>query len=148
MAAGVRRGGNSDHRPVIIADAHPDGDAKNVEKEPGRRRGQCRPEGIEVSHGASVAEEQVRNKPKKVMREYIAHWENELDANGKPWTWRDVSRVIGFQRYKSMLRVFIMMGEVERYLRAGEADKAHAQVIQSMECVSSMPTDRGRLPGL
>ena len=85
--------------------------------------------------------ERMQKHPRKLVKEYVEHWENELGAEGRPWSWRDVSRTIGFHKFKSMLRMFVLLGEIERLLPAGEVDRAHAQTVQGLKAVHQFNSD-------
>jgi len=83
----------------------------------------------------------IRRQPKANVSRYRQEWEDELDAAGKPWSWRDVGKVIGFGKFRSMLRVFVMLGEIERLMQLKEYQQAHSQVVQSMKSVHQFSID-------
>lgn len=82
-----------------------------------------------------------RKQPKRVVREYYKHWEEQLDADGKPWNWRDVAKSISWHQFKSMHRVFLMMGEALRLHSAGQHDQCGAQLVQNMKAIHQFASD-------
>ena len=74
----------------------------------------------------------------KTIREYSQSWEEALGAEGKPWTWRDVSRQIEWGHFGSMQRVFVMMGEVKGRLEKGRVEEAEAVLVQCMEATHQL----------
>ena len=85
--------------------------------------------------------ETMRRNPRRVVREYRQMWEEELDANGRPWSWRDVGRRITWGRMLSMKRVWTMFAEVMRLMDLKDYDMAHAQMVQNMKCIHQLSSD-------
>ena len=85
--------------------------------------------------------DQFRKNPKRVVRDYVKHWEEQLEAEGKPWTWRDVQQKIPFGKYRSMKRVFLMLGEILKSLLKGNSELAAAQCVQDMKAIHQFATD-------
>ena len=68
-------------------------------------------------------------------------WEAEMDADGKPWSWRDVAELVSFRRFGSMHRMLLMLGVIERELTAGRPKAARVAMIQSMKPVHQVSLD-------
>jgi len=75
----------------------------------------------------------MHQNPKAVYRAFKESWEEELGAEGKPWTWRDVSHHIPFGKFASIKRVHVLMGTVLGMLERGQTDLAMAQLCQNMK---------------
>ena len=87
---------------------------------------------VKAMSGMRALKRRMRRFPRKITREYRAHWIDKLGAHGKAWNWRDVGQAIGFDRYKSMLRIFVGCGAVEDLLEGGRPEEAHAQLVPLM----------------
>ena len=46
--------------------------------------------------------EQFKSQPRKVVKDYVKYWEEQLEAEGKPWTWKDAEQQMSFGKYRSM----------------------------------------------
>ena len=90
---------------------------------------------MRVLQRSRAIKDQMARHPTRVVSEYNAKWENELDAEGRPWGWRGVAKVINFGRFKSMHRTFLMLGCIEKELAANKPKAAHAAGVQSMKAV-------------
>ena len=75
----------------------------------------------------------MHQNPKSVYRAFKESWEEELGAEGKPWTWRDVSHHIPFGKFASIKRMHVLMGTVLSMLERGQNDLAMAQLCQNMK---------------
>ena len=75
----------------------------------------------------------MHQNPKGVYKAFKESWEEELGAEGKPWTWRDVSHHIPFGKFASIKRVHVLMGTVLSMLERGQTDLAMAQLCQNMK---------------
>jgi hypothetical protein len=82
-----------------------------------------------------------RSNPKRVVKEYVSHWEERLDAQGRPWTWKDAAHVIPFNRMKGMQRIYLLFGEVLRLILRDESDQAAAQAVQAMKAIHQFVVD-------
>ncbi len=80
---------------------------------------------------------QLSSNPGRIIREYEEMWAKELGAGHKPWTWRDVAAHVSWGRCRSMLRVFVMLGEIKALMEQGEALQAEAQLVQCMKAIHS-----------
>ena len=58
----------------------------------------------------------MKKRPVKVVRGYTQEWEETLGARGRPWSWRDVARHINWSKYRSMRRVYVVLGEVKQLM--------------------------------
>ena len=85
--------------------------------------------------------EQFKSQPRKVVRDYVKYWEEQLEAEGKPWTWRDVEQQINSCRYRSVQRDFLMQGEILKHLLKGKSNIAAAQTVQNMKAIHQLSTD-------
>jgi len=69
----------------------------------------------------------MHQNPKGVYKAFKEAWEEELGADGKPWTWQDVSHHIPFGKFGSLKRMHVLMGTVLNLLERGQTDLAMAQ---------------------
>ena len=76
---------------------------------------------------------QLHNHPGRIIREYEQGWVAELGAAHKPWTWRDVATAIPWGKYRFMMRVYVMFGEIKALMERGEHLQAEAQLVQCMK---------------
>jgi hypothetical protein len=55
--------------------------------------------------------------PLRVVLGYKEHWCHELGAeDDRPRTWKDVAKICGMARFKSVYRSFFLLGQIERTL--------------------------------
>ena len=79
---------------------------------------------------------QLRHQPARVIREFEADWASELGGEHKPWTWRDAAQSVRWGKFRSMHRVFVMLGSVQEELEKGQQNlQAEAQCVQCMKAV-------------
>ena len=74
-------------------------------------------------------------QPERIVRDYVRHWEEELGAAGRPWTWRDASTKIAWGKYRSMQRVYLMLGAALAHAINGDTKRCAAQLVQNMKAV-------------
>ena len=82
-----------------------------------------------------------RRHPKKVPAEYRDLWEQELNAQGRPWGWTDVGNAMGFRRYKLLYRAFLIIGQVEESMNQGKADAAPMEAVQGIKALCQFVLD-------
>ena len=82
---------------------------------------------------------QMTEQPENIIDEYIARWEDDLGAQGKPWRWLDTNRHIKWGKCKSMKRCHEMMCHVLEQSRLATTPKqkraVEAQIIQCLEAL-------------
>ena len=86
--------------------------------------------------------------PRRHVQEYRDSWERELfgGLHGKPWVWDDVVREIGMaERHRSMHRMFIAFGEIERLCQGKSFGQAQLQAVQSMKAIHQFTLDSLKL---
>lgn len=79
--------------------------------------------------------------PDRLVNDYLAMWESKLDARGRPWGWRDVTRHIPFGRMKTVQRCYLMMGASLDHLLDGNLQLGAAQLVQSMKALHQFTLD-------
>ena len=82
----------------------------------------------------------MKEKPTRVVREYTQEWEETLGARGRPWSWRDVARHVNWSKYRSMHRVYVMLGGVKQPMVKKYA-LAEAQLVQNMKSIHQFALD-------
>jgi hypothetical protein len=82
-----------------------------------------------------------KKHPAKISQEYTDEWEERLGARGRPWSWRDVAKHINWAKYRSMWRVYVMLGEIKSYLETNQAALAEAQTVQCMKSIHQFALD-------
>ncbi len=77
---------------------------------------------------------QIKDNPRKIIDDYETDWQQEIGGAHKLWTWRDIAvEKIAWGKYRSMLRMYVMMGEVKALMEGGEYLQAEAQLVQLMK---------------
>jgi hypothetical protein len=82
--------------------------------------------------------------PRRHVQEYRDSWERELfgGLHGKPWVWDDVVRkIVMAERHRSMHRMFIAFGEIERLCQERSFGQAQLQAVQSMKAIHQFTLD-------
>ena len=80
--------------------------------------------------------------PDMMVDAYREGWESQLNAEGGPWGWNVVGRTINWKHYRSMHRVYVMLGEADRLHHVGHR-QAHMQTVQAMKSVSTSSASMG-----
>ena len=104
-------------------------------------------DGLRVMKAMSRARAVHRNQeanPVKTCESYLAQWEHTLNAEGKPWNWTDVSRFIGMGKHRSMMRMFIGIGNVEKLLKEWKPKQARLASAQLLKCIHQFVLDGNR----
>ena len=84
----------------------------------------------------------VDKKPMQVVKDYHRFWEEELNADGRPWSWDyDVRNRIQWKEHRSMLRVWVMFSSIMSLLDEGRSERAHAQCVQCMKATHQFVND-------
>ncbi len=61
----------------------------------------------------------LRSNPRRIIRQHDSEWAEDIGGEHKAWTWRDVSDHISWGKFRSMKRVYTMLGAVKRELEIG-----------------------------
>ena len=87
-----------------------------------------------------ILKKRFHEDPGKIYEEYRAEWEESLGAEGKPWTWRDVSLQIQWNGHLSMRRMYVLFGTVLQQLKERKRKLAMAQTVQAMKSIHEFAT--------
>ena len=87
-----------------------------------------------------ILKKRFHDNPEKIYEEYRAEWEESLGAEGKPWTWRDVSLQIQWNGHLSMRRMYVLFGAVLQQLKERKRKLAMAQTVQAMKSIHEFAT--------
>ena len=94
-----------------------------------------------MARGRALRSAQQSN-PLKVCDEYRAMWEGRLNAAGKAWDWTDVAATLTqMKRFRSMRRVFLLAGDIEKTLARRQYRLAHLKTVQMMKCIHQFCLD-------
>jgi hypothetical protein len=88
--------------------------------------------------------DRINRQPLHIIREFVENMERQLGvAANQPYTIKDFSMKISWGRFRSMHRVFLMMGIVFEMMDRGKVLEAQAMLCQSMKSVHQMVLDDG-----
>jgi hypothetical protein len=87
-----------------------------------------------------ILKKRFHENPAKIYEEYRGEWEESLGAEGKPWTWRDVSLQIQWNGHLSMRRMYVLFGAVLQQLKERKRKLAMAQLVQGMKSIHEFAT--------
>jgi hypothetical protein len=84
---------------------------------------------------------QQRKTPTTTVTSYLEDWEQAFDAAERGWTWREAAKTINWRHFRSMHRVFLMLGAISRLLEKRQTQEAHLLVTQCQKATHQMALD-------
>ena len=83
--------------------------------------------------------QQLEEKPRQVIDQYIQRWEDDLGEQGRPRQWRETNRYLHYEKFHFMKRCHALLGQALEQSRAAAArPEKEAVTALIVQCLNAL----------